>query len=112
MFAVLSYIHTDRGASFALRELSFYFQRCGIACSRRSVYNAQGNRQSGRYNDTIARHQVGSDVRKFETKTLGSREHFCHRLKWLLDALLRMLFESRTPNFWLIDVGFGYRLLD
>ena len=27
------------------------------------------------------------------------REHFCHRLKWSLNALLYMSFESHTPNF-------------
>ena len=39
-------------------------------------------------------------------------KHFCHRLKWSFDALLYMSFESCTPNFRLIDVGFAYRLLD
>ena len=45
-------------------------------------------------------------------KEMRSRENFCYRLKWSLDALLYMSFESRTPNFRLIDVGFAYRLLD
>ena len=42
------------------------------------------------------------------TKHMYTREHFCHRLKRSHDALLYMSFESRTPNFRLIDVGFAY----
>lgn len=43
VFGMPAYIHTDRGASFMSKELWEYLASRGIACSRTTSYNAQGN---------------------------------------------------------------------
>ena len=53
LFVMPNYVHTDRAATFMSQELSSYFQRRGIACSRTSAYNAPGNGQCERYNGII-----------------------------------------------------------
>ena len=37
IFGLPSYVHSDRAATFSVSELSSYFLRRGIACSRTSV---------------------------------------------------------------------------
>ena len=48
-----NYVHTSRAATFMSQELSSYFYRRGIACSRTSAYNAPCNVQCERYNGII-----------------------------------------------------------
>ena len=53
IFGLPSYVHSNRAATFTSSELSSYFLRRGIACSRTSAYNARGNGQCERYNGII-----------------------------------------------------------
>ena len=53
LFEMPNYVHTDRAATFMSQELSSYFQRRGIACSRTTDYNAPGNGQCERFNGNI-----------------------------------------------------------
>lgn len=53
IFGMPSYVHTDRGSSFVSEELKLYFQSKGIATSRTTPYNPQGNGQIERYNGII-----------------------------------------------------------
>uniref|UniRef100_A0A5S6PYY5 Integrase catalytic domain-containing protein n=1 Tax=Trichuris muris TaxID=70415 RepID=A0A5S6PYY5_TRIMR len=49
LFGVPAYVHTDRGTAFMSRELKEFFASKGIACSRTTPYNPQGNGQAERY---------------------------------------------------------------
>ena len=51
-----SYIHTDRGSSFMSKELREYLTSLGIATSRTTPYNPQGNGQCERYNGIVWKH--------------------------------------------------------
>ena len=53
MFGMPSYIHSDRGTSFMSSELKNYLTGRGIATSRSTPYNPEGNGQVERYNGTI-----------------------------------------------------------
>jgi len=53
LFGMPAYIHSDRGSSFMSRELREFLTSRGIACSRTTSYNPQGNGQAERYNGTI-----------------------------------------------------------
>jgi len=53
IFGVSSYVHSDRGTSFMSKELRDYLHANGIATSRTTPYNPQGNGQVERYNGTI-----------------------------------------------------------
>jgi len=53
LFGMPAYIHSDRGSSFMSRELQEFLTGRGIACSRTTSYNPQGNGQAERYNGTI-----------------------------------------------------------
>ena len=53
LFGVPAYIHSDRGSSFMSRELKNYLHPKGIATSRSTPYNPQGNGLVERYNSTI-----------------------------------------------------------
>ena len=53
VFGMPCYIHTDRGPQFMSRELQTFLHSKGIATSRTSPYNPQGNGQCERYNDII-----------------------------------------------------------
>ncbi|KFD64528.1 hypothetical protein M514_23375 [Trichuris suis] len=44
-----AYVHTDRGAAFMSLELKRFFTDMGVACSRTTPYNPQGNGQAERY---------------------------------------------------------------
>ena len=95
VFGMPNYVHTDRAATFMSRELSQYFQRCGIARSRTSVYNAPGNGQCERYNGSIwSAFKLALKSRKLDT---------CHWELVLLDALhsIRSLLctaTNQTPH--------------
>ncbi|KRY71587.1 Pro-Pol polyprotein [Trichinella pseudospiralis] len=53
LFGVPSYIHSDRGAAFASDEFRRFLLSKGIACSRTTPYNPQGNAQAERYNGIV-----------------------------------------------------------
>lgn len=53
IFGMPSYIHSDRGSSFMSKELKDYFHSKGIATSRTTAYNPEGNGQVERFNGTI-----------------------------------------------------------
>ena len=55
MFGMPAYIHSDRGAAFMSTELRNFLHQKGIATSRTTPYNPQGNGQSERYNGTVWR---------------------------------------------------------
>ena len=48
-----AYIHSDRGTAFMSQKLLSYLQKCGVTCSRTSVYNAPRNGQCECYNGII-----------------------------------------------------------
>lgn len=53
IFGMPAYIHSDRGSSFMSNELQEFLASKGIACSRTTSYNPQGNGQVERFNGTI-----------------------------------------------------------
>lgn len=53
LFGVPSYIHTDRGASFMSAEVQQFLLERGVASSRTTPYNPQGNGQVERLNGTL-----------------------------------------------------------
>ena len=53
IFGMPNYIHSDRGSSFMSKELKSYLSDLGIATSRTTSYNPQGNGQCERYNGII-----------------------------------------------------------
>ena len=53
IFGVPAYIHSDRGAAFMSSELKQYLHDKGVATSRTTPYNPQGNGLVERYNGTI-----------------------------------------------------------
>ena len=53
LFGMPAYIHSDRGSSFMSRELREFLTSKGIATSRTTSYNPQGNGQTERYNGII-----------------------------------------------------------
>ena len=53
LFGVSSYVHSDRGSSFMSKELKDYLHQRGVATSRTTPYNPQGNGLVERYNSTI-----------------------------------------------------------
>lgn len=53
IFGMPAYIHSDRGSSFMSKELQEFLASKGIACSRTTSYNPQGNGQVERFNSTI-----------------------------------------------------------
>lgn len=55
VFGTPSYIHSDRGTSFMSQELTSFLHLRGIATSRTTPYNPEGNGQAERYNGTIWR---------------------------------------------------------
>ena len=55
MFGMPSYVHSDRGASFMSNELQQFLHEKGIATSRTTSYNPQGNGQVERLNSTLWR---------------------------------------------------------
>lgn len=53
IFGMPAYIHSDQGSSFMSHELKSFLYSQGIATSRTSGYNPQGNGQVERYNGII-----------------------------------------------------------
>lgn len=53
IFGMPLYIHSDRGTSFMSQELKTFLNEKGIASSRTTPYNPQGNGQVERMNGTI-----------------------------------------------------------
>ena len=56
VFGLTGYVHSDRGSSFMSKELTDYLHQRGIATSRTTPYNPQGNGLVERYNGTIWKH--------------------------------------------------------
>ena len=55
IFGMPNYIHSDRGTSFLSAEIRDYLHSRGIATSKTTPYNPQGNGQCEKYNDIIWR---------------------------------------------------------
>ncbi|XP_046970401.1 uncharacterized protein LOC124537572 [Vanessa cardui] len=55
MFGTPLYVHSDRGATFMSEQLKHFFYSLGIACSRTTPYNPQGNGQVEKLNGTLWR---------------------------------------------------------
>lgn len=55
IFGMPAYIHSDRGTAFMSDELRTFLINHGVACSRTTAYNPQGNGQAERYNGIIWR---------------------------------------------------------
>ena len=53
MFGMPSYVHSDRGTSFMSSELRSFLHSKGIATSRTTSYNPEGNGQVERLNGTL-----------------------------------------------------------
>ncbi|PIK35350.1 pro-Pol polyprotein [Apostichopus japonicus] len=53
LFGTPAYIHSDRGAAFLSKELTEFLMLRGVACSRTTSYNPQGNGQTERYNGIV-----------------------------------------------------------
>lgn len=53
LFGMPAFIHSDRGASFLSAELKDFLYSRGIATSRTTAYNPQGNGQVERLNGTL-----------------------------------------------------------
>ncbi|CAI6371236.1 unnamed protein product [Macrosiphum euphorbiae] len=53
IFGMPAYIHSDRGSSFMSQELTTFLHNHGIATSRTTPYNPEGNGQAERYNGII-----------------------------------------------------------
>ena len=53
LFGMPVYVHSDRGPSFMSNELKQWLREKGIATSRTTPYNPQGNGQTERYNGII-----------------------------------------------------------
>lgn len=53
IFGMPTYIHTDRGASFMSAQLKDFLLKRGVATSRTTPYNPEGNGQVERYNGII-----------------------------------------------------------
>lgn len=53
MFGTPSYIHSDRGSSFMSNDLKTFLNSRGVATSRTTPYNPQGNGQIERLNGTL-----------------------------------------------------------
>ncbi len=53
VFGMPSYVHSDRGSSFMCKELKDFLHSHGIATSRTTPYNPQGNGQVEKYNGTL-----------------------------------------------------------
>ena len=50
VFGNPSVVHSDRGTAFMSKELKGFLHSRGIATSRKTAFNPQGNRQEERYN--------------------------------------------------------------
>ena len=55
IFGMPAYVHSDRGAAFMSSELRQFLTNHGVATSRTTPYNPQGNGQCERYNGIIWR---------------------------------------------------------
>ena len=68
IFGMPSYVHSDRGTGFMSKELREYLHGRGIATSRTTPYNPQGNGQCERYNGIVWRTvQLALKSRKLPT---------------------------------------------
>lgn len=90
LFGMASYIHSDRGSAFMSKELRGYLTERGIACSRTTPYNPQGNGLVERYNGII-----------WKTVSLSLKSHNLPIEQWELvipDALhaIRSLISTAT----------------
>ena len=53
VFGMPAFVHSDRGQSFMSNELKQFLHSRGVACSRTTPYNPEGNGQVERYNGVI-----------------------------------------------------------
>ena len=90
IFGTPAHVHSDRGQSFMSTDLRDFLHRRGIATSRTTPYNPQGNGQCERYNGTI-----------WKTITLALKNHKLPSTYWeamIPDALhsIRTLISVST----------------
>ncbi|XP_064078654.1 uncharacterized protein LOC135196118 [Macrobrachium nipponense] len=70
LFGMPAYIHTNRGACFMSEELKDFLMKKGVATSRTTPYNPEGNGQAEKYNWktlTLALKTRNLDVSQWET---------------------------------------------
>ena len=84
LFGMPSYIHSDRGSSFMSQELRDFLNQRGIACSRTTPYNPEGNGQVEKFNHSIWR-----------SITLNLRSKNLPQSHWQ-DVLPDVLHSART----------------
>ncbi|XP_048583013.1 uncharacterized protein LOC125561953 [Nematostella vectensis] len=53
MFGMPAYVHSDRGSSLIIQELRDFLNEKGVATSRTTAYNPEGNGQVERYNGVV-----------------------------------------------------------
>ena len=53
LFGTASFVHSDRGPSFMSKDVKNYLSEKGVATSRTTPYNPQGNGQVEKLNDTL-----------------------------------------------------------
>ena len=89
VFGMPAYIHSDRGTSFMSAELKSFLHGRGIACSRTTAYNPQGNGQVERYNGgivwiaiSLALKMRGLPVERWEMVL----QHVLHSIRSLLST--------------------------
>ena len=79
-----AYVHSDRGASFMSHELQAFFGEKGIATSRTTSYNPEGNGQVEKYNGVVWQ----AIIRSLKSKNL--------RIKHWQDVLPDVLHSIRS----------------
>ena len=92
IFGMPNYIHSDRGQSLMAKELKDHLHNLGIATSRTTSYNPQGNGQCERYNRVI-----------WKTIELALKSHHYPNSQWeivLMEALhsIRFLLCTSTNS--------------
>ena len=107
MFGMPSYIYTDRGSSFISKEPREHFTKLGIATSRKTPYNLQGNGQCERYNGIVWKHvKLTLDSRNLpETQWETVLPEVLHSVRSLLCTATNTTpherhfsYQRRSPN--------------
>ena len=92
IFGMSGYIHSDRGSSFMSQELKQYLHSKGIATSRTTSFNPEGNGQCERYNGIV--------WKAIQLSLFTKGEHISHWETAIPDALhsIRSLLSTATNS--------------
>ena len=101
LFSMPAYIHSDRGPSFMSAELRRYLHEKGIASSRTTPYNPQGNGQCERYNGIIWRTVVLALKSKNSPTTLWEKvlPDALHSIRSLICTSTNVTPHERLFNY-------------